>query len=142
MSAVLHNFCTKAMLQVLPTASNLVRWKRITDPSCPLCASNIPQTNKHVLSNCGSARALNRYTIRHNDVLKLIVFWLRSVLSNNKTAYADLNDATLRSLPVCDLFVGCRPDIAVVSDKYIHTWKLTECNASNHVLTNRINIVI
>jgi len=79
LSTVLHNFVRKAMLQVLSTASNLFRWKRTTDASCPLCSSGKVQTNKHVLSNCSSATALHRYTTRHNDVLKLLIGWLQVV---------------------------------------------------------------
>ena len=70
------NFVWKAFIQCLPTALNLVRWARATDPLCALCSSK-PQTNKHVLSNCRSPTALRRYIIRHNEVLLLVVEWLR-----------------------------------------------------------------
>jgi len=66
-SAVLHNFSQKAMLQVLPTASNLVRLKKLTDQSCFLFTCGRAQTNKLILSNCGSPTALHRYTTRHNE---------------------------------------------------------------------------
>src|SRR6218665_2566595 len=60
----------KAFQQLLPTAANLVRCKRITDPVCHLCNNGQRQTNKHVLSNCNSTTALTRYTRRHNLVLE------------------------------------------------------------------------
>jgi hypothetical protein len=127
----IFNFARKAMLQVLPTASNLFRWKRALDPSCPLCTNGKPQTNKHVLSNCGSAAALHRYTIRHNEVLSIIVQWLSSTLAAGQKLYADLPDAQV--LPVRDLFTSFRPDIAVCDNKSINALELTICHETNFV---------
>src|SRR6218665_3702015 len=61
-----YNFARKAMQPQLPTAANLARWKKTSDSSCQLCNSGKPQTNKHVLSNCSSLAALERYKRRHN----------------------------------------------------------------------------
>ena len=72
LSETLHNFARKALQQQLPTASNLCKWKRITDPNCTLCKQGVPQTNKHVLSHCSAPIALERYTTRHNHILKLL----------------------------------------------------------------------
>ena len=58
-------FAYKALLQLLPTASNLFKWKRIGSSHCPLCNINKSQTNLHTLSNCSSVTALTRYTTRH-----------------------------------------------------------------------------
>ena len=125
----LFNFARKALLQVLPTAANLKRWNRIQDPSCPLCACGQAQTNKHVLSNCGNAAALRRYTVRHNDILQPLISWLASIKSANQLLYADLSDAKV--LPICDLFNNCRPDLAVVDSSSIHILELTVCHESN-----------
>ena len=46
LSTSLHNFARKAILQVLSTVSNLVMWKRLSDPSCLFCACGKVQTNK------------------------------------------------------------------------------------------------
>ena len=121
-------FARKALIQCLPTASNLVRWKRLADPTCSLCSSKV-QTNKHVLSNCGSPTALRRYTVRHNDVLLLIVNWLHSALPKTSLLYADLENANC--LPVRDLFTTCRPDIAVSNTISISTLELTICHETN-----------
>src|SRR5437899_11881390 len=48
---VIANFTHKALLQVLPSAANLYRWKKIPDPQCVLCNQGLNQTNKHVLAN-------------------------------------------------------------------------------------------
>ena len=121
--AVFFNFARKALIQVLPTAANLKRWNRVQDASCPLCARGIPQTNKHVLSNCGSATALHRYTVRHNDILSLLISWIKLNISPNQLLYADLLDEN--ALPVCDLFCNCRPDLAVCDANSIHILELT-----------------
>src|SRR5271163_3559757 len=46
LAAPLFKFTRKALQQQLPTAANLVRWGRISDPLCKLCLNK--QTNKHV----------------------------------------------------------------------------------------------
>ena len=130
-SSLLFNFARKAMLQVLPTASNLVRWRRSLDPTCPLCGCGRPQTNKHVLSNCGATTALHRYTTRHNAVLAELVTWLRSAIAVDQELYADLPNAQV--LPVCDLFNNCRPDIAISDHDTIHALELTVCHETNLV---------
>src|SRR5437867_13260278 len=38
---VITNFIHKALLQVLLTAANLHRWKKIADPHCTLCRQNL-----------------------------------------------------------------------------------------------------
>ena len=60
LAAPLFNFVRKAIVQQLPSAANLVRWGKWLDSLCPLY-KNFSQTNKHVLSNCGSSTALDRY---------------------------------------------------------------------------------
>jgi hypothetical protein len=122
-------FAHKALSQVLPTSSNLVRWGRSSDPTCHLCASGLPQTNKHVLSNCSAEVALLRYTKRHNDILLIIVDWLKTALSNSRKVYADLPGC----LPINELFHDCRPDIAICSDKEINALELTTCNQSTKI---------
>ena len=87
-----------------------------------LCASGKPQTNKHVLSNCGALVALHRYTERHNKVLTLLINWLKSVVAQNQTIYAGLLGANI--LPVADLFNNYRPDIAIADSNSICTLEL------------------
>ena len=93
------------------------------DPSCQLCACGQSQTNKHILSNCSSAAALRRYTVRHNDILSLLGCWLTSAKSASQLLYADLSDA--RALPVRDLFTSCRLDLAIVDNNSIPILELT-----------------
>ena len=74
----LFQFARKALQQQLPTASNLYRWKKLQSPMCSLCGINKPQTNLHVLSNCSSQEALDRYTQRHDNILSIIAIWIAS----------------------------------------------------------------
>ena len=58
-------FLIKSTYDVLPSPANLVRWK-ISES--PLCKCGERGTMRHILSNC--KLALNRYTWRHNQILR------------------------------------------------------------------------
>ena len=90
-----------------------------------MCGNTKPQTNKHVLSNCDSSVALNRYRTRHDASLMLLARWLQSVLGPAQALYADLDALNFR--PVHEL-KSFRPDIAIVDASTIHTWELTVCH--------------
>ena len=122
-----YNFSRKAMQNQLPTLHNLKLWKRSQTSSCPRCG--VDQTNKHVLSNCGHRDALSRYTDRHNLILDLIAKWIVPRLKSNYTLYCDLSVHGAR--PVCDLFNGFRPDLAIVSPTKIVVGELTVCHETN-----------
>ena len=129
MASCIFSFVRKGLLQILPTNSLLFLWKRSPTPLCPLCNSSYPQTNKHVLSNCGAVAALHRYTNRHNDVLRILLEWLRGVLPAAAHLYADLPEGNF--LQVRDLFKSFRPDISVVSADNVLTLELTVCHETN-----------
>jgi hypothetical protein len=131
-ASCIFNFGRKALLQILPTNATLHRWNRAPDPFCPLCMKNgksISQTNWHVLSSCGSVSSLERYTQRHNEVLALIVDWLRTVVPADHDVHSDLHAGN--TLLVCDLFRGLRPDVAVVSPVRVVALELTMCSELN-----------
>jgi len=73
--------------------------------------------------------ALHRYTTRHNKVRSVLVAWLRSAVTSDQQVYADVPDAPV--LPVCDLFVHCWLDIAILNRDYIHALELTVCHETN-----------
>jgi hypothetical protein len=129
LSETLHNFARKALQQQLPTASNLCKWKRITDPNCTLCKQGVPQTNKHVLSHCSAPIALERYTTRHNHILKLLADWIMREISDHQKLYADIpGDYN----PIDEIFEpAVRPDIALVDGSKIVILELTVCHESN-----------
>ena len=61
------SFLIRSTYDVLPSPSNLVRWKVSNEDKCRCGKLG---TLKHILSNC--SLALERYTWRHNEVLKII----------------------------------------------------------------------
>jgi hypothetical protein len=123
----IHNFVRKAIQAQLPTLDNLYRWGRAPSNLCPLC--NKTQTNKHVFSNCGSSGALNRYTMRHNSILKLLVDWFHSKLDPGTEIYCDLPISGVRQ--VTDLFNNVRPDLVIKSQHDMKVFELTVCHESN-----------
>ena len=50
------SFLIRSTYDQLPSKSNLVKWKKEIDPTCPLCNEK-PQTLEHVLSSCKTALA-------------------------------------------------------------------------------------
>lgn len=92
------SFILRAGADCLPTPLNLRRWKYITDPKCKLCSSPTP-TTLHVLNNCQTALEQDRYTWRHDSVLKQIVAGIRISLSEDQTLYADLPGNLAHSPP-------------------------------------------
>ena len=120
-------FVRKALQQQLPTAANLVRWGKSTNAACALCTGL--QTNKHVLSNCKSPVALERYTLRHNHVLHIVAKWLLSLLKINQTLFVDLVSDS-RFEPINEVFHTLRPDIGVVNraSQFVNTLELTICH--------------
>ena len=127
LAAPLFKFVRKALQQQLPTAANLHRWGKTTDPSCPLCQQY--QTNKHVLSNCGSMIALERYKTRHDSILKILADWICKNLKTDCAVFVDLDDDKYK--PLSDLFQSQRPDIAILGPSGIDTLELTVCHETN-----------
>ena len=121
-------FCRKALLQVLPTESNLHGWKKSENPNCRLC--NKIQSNLHVLSNCSSIPSLERYKTRHDIILQLIADWiiLRNYLHRLHSGicmipnWIQLNVFFLPSV---------RPDLILLDDSKIAVLELTICHEKN-----------
>ena len=129
-SGALHNFAKKALQQQLPTLGNLYKWKRVSEPSCPLCANGFVQTNKHVLSNCNSVIALNRYTQRHNAVLVEIANWINNNRADTQHLFVDIDSGNFK--PISDVFLeNVRPDLVIVQNSSIIVLELTVCHETN-----------
>jgi hypothetical protein len=62
------SFVIRSVYDLLPSATNLVKWGLSENTRCPLCTQR--QTLEHVLSSCKTALGLGRYTWRHNRVLQ------------------------------------------------------------------------
>ena len=60
-------FLLRSVYDVLPTTTNLHKWKLTETLDCPLCGAR--RTLQHILSSCAIALSQGRYTWRHNNVL-------------------------------------------------------------------------
>ena len=130
LAGLLFNFARKALIQQLPTAANLFRWGKATDPLCPLCKT-CSQTNKHVISNCSSPVALERYKWTHDDVLTILVDAIIHGSKPSLKIFADLNDPQYTQLS--SLFNYLRPDIAILwenSSFLVRGWRRLDHEAS------------
>ena len=106
---ILFRFARKALLQVLPTNSNLARWNISTNSGCSLCGSS-KQTNKHVLANCPAA--LERFKIRHNNILLSLANWIQGVKSRGSSLCVDVESEIFQ--PIGIVFKdSIRPDIVL-----------------------------
>ena len=65
------SFRINAISNALPSPNNLRRWGFKSHGRCPLC-NNRCATGAHILSNCYIALIQDRYTWRHDNVLKSI----------------------------------------------------------------------
>ena len=124
----LFDFARKAIVQQLPTAANLFIWGESTDSLCPLCKT-CSQTNKLVISNCGSSVALERYKRRHDAVLSILVEGIEQRIKPTHKIFADLDGQEHN--PLLNLFNSLRPDIAILSPTSVETLELTICHETN-----------
>ena len=103
-------FAVNAAIDSLPSNKNLYRWgKRLSD-KCSLC--NATGTLHHVLNNCQAM--LNRYSWRHDNILKIILSRIKADKScKNRQVYADMEGETVNggTIPPSILPTVQRPDI-------------------------------
>ena len=75
----LVSFCLASTFDILPTLSNIRRWKISTDATCTLCRKDVC-TTAHILGACKVALKQGRYTFRHDVVLREIVSSLKTFI--------------------------------------------------------------
>lgn len=121
----IFSFVRKSLIFCLPNKSNLFRWKLIENNLCSLC--NNVETQLHVLSNCPSY--LNRYTWRHDSILKTLLRKISKCKYNNIQIYADCVDFQY-SCP-SELFETKRPDIVLLFNNRVIVIELTVCFETN-----------
>ena len=79
MPANLLSFCLASTYDVLPSPSNLKRWRICTESSCFLC-SKVICTTAHVLGACKVSLTQGRFTFRHDSVLSELASILSSFI--------------------------------------------------------------
>src|SRR5688572_14305895 len=72
---------------------------------------------------------LNRYTSRHNSILKLLIDWISPKLEPNSEFYCDLPIPGVRQ--VTDLFTNVRPDLVINNKTTLNVLELTVCHETN-----------
>ena len=77
----LLSFCLSSTYDVLPSPSNLRRWRICSEASCFLCHKEVC-TTAHILDACKKALSQGRFTFRHDSVLKDLVEQIKSFLSD------------------------------------------------------------
>ena len=118
-------FIRKSLIFCLPNKSNLFRWKIKDNNLCDMCQK--PETQLHVFSNCTSY--LDRYTWRHDSVLKTIVNKVSRHQCENVEIYVDCEHM---SYPCTSgLFRSSRPDMVVKMNGKIIALELTVCFDTN-----------
>ena len=100
------------LVDMLPHIANLYRWNKSVTNKCSLC--NTKQTLMHVLNHCSVELSQDRYTWRHNQVLRIIADLLQANLLKDFSLDCDLAGYGYNFL--LDTF-GCvlRPDLCAYS---------------------------
>ena len=115
-------FVLNAVVDTLPTNSNLHKWKKRPSSTCPLCQDS-RQSLVHALNNCPKATALRRYSARHDDVLRILAVFVRCYLPPTFQVTVDLPDHHY-SFPQDIAPTTLRPDIVWWSEEMKVMWIL------------------
>ena len=121
----MFSFSRKALVFCLANKSNLFRWKKSDTNACTFCQK--PETQLHVLSNCSIAANQNRYTWRHNSVLRTLSNYVMQLQQYGYKIFIDLDGYSSPS----SLFKSCRPDVVLLKDDEITVIELTVCFETN-----------
>ena len=81
----LTSFCISSTYDTLPSPSNLKRWKLSTEASCLLCNKDTCSIS-HILGACEAALSQERFTFRHDNVLRTTISNIRSSIKNIKSS--------------------------------------------------------
>ena len=118
-------FVRKALIFCLPNKSNLFRWKVKDNNKCDMCQQ--PETQLHIFSNC--VNYLNRYTWRHDSILKTVANKVSRHQCDNVKIFVDCQNLPFPC--TSELFQSLRPDIVVTLGNKIVVIELTVCFDTN-----------
>ena len=98
----------------LASPDNLVRWRKIVHPKCPLCPTS-PCTLGHLLSNC--QEALSRYELRHNNIINYMYELFSSQRMDGVKLYADLDGCRVNcvTIPSNITLTGQKPGLVIIN---------------------------
>ncbi|XP_065884075.1 uncharacterized protein [Dysidea avara] len=117
------SFLLRAASDTLPTAVNLQRWSILCEAKCLLCDSRRP-TTAHVLSSCPAALNQQRYTYRHDQVLRVLATKLSEAFADIPfvKVFADIpnfhaDNSPQSTIPMSLLITSYRPDIVIYNSQ-------------------------
>ena len=117
-------FLMNAAIDTLPTAANLLKWKKTTSNKCKLCKSI--QTTRHILNICKFSLENGKFLWRHNNIVNYV---LQCLDEKKFTIYSDLPGHTVGagSLPPEICITTQKPDIVIIDkkQKILHIFELT-----------------
>ena len=87
MEPIRIKFLIKAVYDLLPSPTNLVRWGVAEDSRCGHCQER--GSLEHVLSACKESLTMGMYTYRHNQVLKVLRDAVQPLMQQAKRKSAD-----------------------------------------------------
>ena len=125
----IFNFAIRYINNTLPTRKNLVKWGVLGTSDCSFCCS--PESLCHVVAGCQSY--LDRFTWRHDSILKFLASSLQPVLNSSSRLYADIDGFNSPSIITGDTH---RPDLLVYTQDCLYILELTvgfESNLENNV---------
>ena len=117
-------FLMNAAIDTLPTAANLLKWKKTTSNKCKLCKAI--QTTRHILNICKFSLENGKFLWRHNNIVNYV---LQCLDETKFTIYSDLPGHTVGagSLPPEICITAQKPDIVIIDkkQKILHIFELT-----------------
>ena len=81
----LTSFSISSIYDTLPSPRNLKRWKLTTEASCFPCNKDTCTTS-HILGECKVALSQGRFTVCHDNVLRIIISNTRSSIKHIKSS--------------------------------------------------------
>ncbi|KAJ8017190.1 hypothetical protein DPEC_G00015180 [Dallia pectoralis] len=88
-------FLLSSVYDVLPTPTNLQRWRLTEDPSCALCKR--PASLEHILSSCRAGLTEGRFRWRHDQVLAQLADGLEKERKRKRTKAQDKGPVSFAS---------------------------------------------
>ena len=118
-------FLLNAVIDTLPIAANLQRWKKSPSDKCKLCQGR--QTTAHCLNICKVGLDTGRWTWRHNTILNYI---LECLDTNKYSVFSDLPGHEANgggTIPPEICVTNLKPDIVILDKlkKDLHIFELT-----------------
>ena len=115
-------FLLNSLIHTLPTQNNLKLWNKTFSDRCFQC--NNRDSTLHCLNGCKTMLEQDRYTWRHNNIVKYIT---DNIDRSKYTVYSDLDDSKTAhggTIPPHLTVTELKPDIVITDDKKVNIFEL------------------